>query len=108
MRAAFSKACSKIGEPGHYCLDKQLAAAEGCPITVSISAEASKYLRTIEAIYEAAGRPNLKAWYFDAGKTKRVHTELVSLGLVLKVLGTEKGYAWRLTETGAAGFRSPL
>jgi hypothetical protein len=72
-----------------------------------MSPEASTYLRTLEAAYETAGRPNHGTWYFDAGETKSVHTELASLGLISKGLGTEKGYAWRLTDAGLAAV-SPL
>ena len=65
-------------------------------------AEAKAFLHEIEHLYDAAGRPNHNAWYFDAGNSSNVHAELAQLGLLSKVLGTEKGFAWRLTDAGVA------
>jgi hypothetical protein len=67
-----------------------------------MTAEAEAFLHKISHLYDAAGRPNYNTWYFDAGSSSNVHAELTQLGLVSKVLGTEKGFAWRLTEAGAA------
>jgi hypothetical protein len=66
-----------------------------------MSAEATKYLQAIRAQYEAAGLPAHEKWYFDAGATNHSLEELETLGLVFKVLGTERGFAWRLSNTGA-------
>lgn len=73
-----------------------------------MTAEAKAYLHKIENLYAAAGRPNHSVWYFDAGQSSAVHGELAALGLLSKVLGTEKGYAWRLTEAGALHIRGPI
>jgi hypothetical protein len=67
-----------------------------------MTAEAKAFFHRIEQLHAAAGRPNYNAWYFDAGNSSHVHAELAQLGLVSKVLGTEKGFAWRLTEAGVA------
>ncbi|HTA88750.1 MAG TPA: hypothetical protein VK745_04220 [Polyangiaceae bacterium] len=65
-----------------------------------MTTEAKAYLHKIENLYAAAGRPNHSVWYFDAGHNSAVHSELAALGLLSKVLGTERGYAWRLTAAG--------
>jgi hypothetical protein len=69
---------------------------------LAMTAEAKAFLHKISQLYAAAGRPNHNVWYFEAGHNSNVHAELAQLGLVSKVLGTEKGFAWRLTEAGVA------
>jgi hypothetical protein len=70
-----------------------------------MTGEAIECMRAIEILYEAAGRPQHDAWHFDAGVSNGAHAELQSLGLLSKLLGTEKGFAWRLTSAGVASFQ---
>ena len=69
--------------------------------SAGMSAEATKYLQAIYDQYLAAGLPALEKWHFDAGVRNRSLDELETLGLVYKVLGTERGFAWRLSQVGA-------
>ena len=73
-----------------------------------MSGEASAYLRLIYRKYLARRRPALDTWYFDAGVSSAALTELAALGFVYKILGTERGYAWRLSEAGALQAKSLL
>jgi hypothetical protein len=67
-----------------------------------MSAEALRRLRQIKALFVAAGCPDTNVWYFFAGQTGADLEELAALGAILKLLGTEHGYAWRLTDAGRA------
>jgi hypothetical protein len=71
-----------------------------CYSELVMSAEASRRLHLIEQLFVAAGSPDITAWYFYAGQTGADLEELASLGLVFKVLGTERGFAWRLSDAG--------
>lgn len=65
-----------------------------------MSAEAANLIEHIRKLFELAGNPEPSSWYFDPGIKGAAHTELSELGLVLQVLGTRRGFAWRLTEEG--------
>jgi len=65
-----------------------------------MSAEASRRMRLIKALLAHAGSSEPKARHFYAGLTGADFEELAALGLLHKVLGTPRGFAWRLTDTG--------
>lgn len=71
-----------------------------------MSREAAEFLARVARSYEAAQRPNHLTWYFDAGITDDVHRELAALGLLVKMFGTAKGYAWCLTDAGLASLKA--
>jgi hypothetical protein len=71
-----------------------------------MSAEASRRLQLIEQLFIAAGSPDLTVWYFYAGQTGADLEELAALGIVYKVIGTERGFAWRLSAAGAERLRA--
>ena len=65
-----------------------------------MSAEAERLFQLIEAMCRTAGSPKDRSWYFYAGQTSAELTELANLGILVKVLGTVKGFAWCLTDSG--------
>ena len=67
-----------------------------------MSAEALRTLQAIQTMYRQAGSPPDRGWYCYPGETSAALTELAELGLVSKVLGTAKGFAWQLTDAGRA------
>ena len=68
--------------------------------SVSMSAAANECLEAIKQLFVKAGAPEIAHWHFDAGKRDQAHDELASLGLLFKVFGTERGFAWQLTMSG--------
>ena len=67
-----------------------------------MSAEASRRLRLIALMYARGNCPCPTTWLFHAGETNAALEELAAAGLVMKMLGTTKGFAWRLTDEGHA------
>lgn len=57
-------------------------------------------LNHIRTTYTAAGAPDIRTWHFDFGIADATHAELANVGMLIKVLGTQRGFAWRLTEAG--------
>ncbi len=60
----------------------------------------NELLLRIARMHRLKGSPDYKLWYFDAGLTSDSHLALADAGVITKLLGTECGYAWRLTEFG--------
>ena len=69
--------------------------------------EAANRLTSIWEQYIKAGSPDFRRWHFCAGQTDPALNELCGLGLIMKLLGTERGFAWRLTEAGWNRTSSP-
>lgn len=66
----------------------------------SMSPGAVALLKRIRSIASTAAIKDFAKWHFDAGTSDAEHTELAQLGLLMKVLGTRRGFAWRLTQQG--------
>ena len=72
----------------------------------AVSGSAREYFEKRAQLYLAAGSPDRKAWVFDDGKRTPVHEELSAEGLLERVFGTPRGFAWRLTEAGVERARA--
>ena len=80
-------------------------ASEVTTNVVQVSEEATVLFRTIAAAYSAAGCPDRMGHYFEPGQISDTHRELEALALTQRVFGAVGGFAWRLTEEGAARAR---
>lgn len=65
-----------------------------------MSPAAAAYLNALERRFRTEEATPPERWLFDEGVELEQHTELEQLGLIEKMLGTNKGFAWRLTEVG--------
>ncbi len=65
-----------------------------------MSVEGARLLKVIATLFAAAQHPDHAVWYFHPGQNNAVHDELAALGLIMKVFGTPRGFAWRLTDLG--------
>jgi hypothetical protein len=63
-------------------------------------------MRFIGALFSHAGAPPHQTWLFYAGQARPGLQELATLGLVEKMLGTEQGFAWRLSDAGLQKVRA--
>lgn len=45
-------------------------------------------------------------WLFDHGVMTEWHAELAALGIIVRMLGTTKGFAWKLSDEGLAKVRA--
>ncbi|HEX3849837.1 MAG TPA: hypothetical protein VHW01_02655 [Polyangiaceae bacterium] len=70
-----------------------------------MSAEASRRMRLIKALLAHAESSDPRARHFYAGLTGADFEELAALGLLNKVLGTPRGFAWCLTDAGVQHIR---
>jgi hypothetical protein len=65
-----------------------------------MSDEASRRMRLIKALLAHAESSDPRARHFYAGQAGADFDELAALGLLHKVLGTPRGFAWCLTDAG--------
>ena len=64
-----------------------------------MSAAARRYFEAIVQRYLDSNSPERKDWLFDGGQVSDTHRELEADGLIERVFGAERGFAWRLTDT---------
>jgi hypothetical protein len=67
---------------------------------VWMSSAASQYLVSIGECLAAASSASPATWLFDIGMMSDVHHELEREGMIVRMLGTEHGFAWRLSDKG--------
>jgi hypothetical protein len=65
-----------------------------------MSDEAARRMRLIKALLAHAGPSDVGEWHFYAGQTGADFEELAALGVLHKVFGTPRGFAWCLTDAG--------
>jgi hypothetical protein len=70
-----------------------------------MSVEASRRMRLIKALVAHAESSDPRVRDFYAGQTGADFEELAALGLLYKMFGTPRGFAWRLTDAGAEYIR---
>jgi hypothetical protein len=63
-------------------------------------------MRFVHALFSHAGSPDHRTWLFYPGQIRAGLDELATLGLVDKMLGTHRGYAWRLSDAGLQKIRA--
>ena len=71
-----------------------------------MSDEATKHFQAIAELFAAVGFPAREGWLLQAGLVTDAHRELEAGGLLERVFGTVRGFAWRLTAAGVERARS--
>lgn len=65
-----------------------------------MSVEANRHFRKFARQYYQASPRAHDTWLFDYGVFTAAHSELAGLGLIVQMLGTRRGFAWKLSAVG--------
>ncbi|MES1174821.1 MAG: hypothetical protein ABUL62_10890 [Myxococcales bacterium] len=68
--------------------------------------DARNHFQAIAELYASLGFPERESWLVQAGDVSNVHHELEAEGLIERVFGTKRGFAWRLTQAGVERAKS--
>jgi hypothetical protein len=67
-----------------------------------MSDQALTLLHSIEDLIARTPAARSPSGYFGAGTNNAAYQELAAAGLIIKMLGTARGFGWRLTAAGEA------